>query len=42
LDVEVVLFADDTNIFVIDKDINTLQGKINRVMVQLESWFLKK
>jgi hypothetical protein len=40
-DAEVVLFADDTNILVIGKDINTLQRKINRVMIQLESWFLK-
>jgi hypothetical protein len=40
-DAEVVLFADDTNILVTDKDINTLQGKINRVMIQLESWFLR-
>jgi hypothetical protein len=37
----VVLFADDTNILVIDKNINTLQEKINRVMIQLESWFSK-
>jgi hypothetical protein len=35
---EVVLFADDTNILVIDKKINTLQEKINRVIIiQLES-----
>jgi hypothetical protein len=40
-DAEVVLFADDTNILVIDKDINTLQGKINRVIIHLETWFLK-
>jgi hypothetical protein len=33
----VVLFANDTNILVIDKNINTLQEKINRVMIQLES-----
>jgi hypothetical protein len=38
---EVVLFADDINILVIDKNINTLQEKINRVMIQLESWFSK-
>jgi hypothetical protein len=37
----VVRFADDTNILVIDKNINTLHGKINRVMIQLESWFSK-
>jgi hypothetical protein len=34
---EVVLFADDTNILVLDKNINTLQEKINKVMIQLES-----
>jgi hypothetical protein len=38
---EVVLFADDANILAIDKNINTLQEKINRVMIQLESWFSK-
>jgi hypothetical protein len=31
---EVILFADDTNILVIDKNINTLQGKTKRVMTQ--------
>jgi hypothetical protein len=36
----VVPFADDTNILIIDKNINTLK-KINRVMIQLESWFYK-
>jgi hypothetical protein len=30
---EVVLFADDTNILVIDKNEITLQGKIKRVMI---------
>jgi hypothetical protein len=38
---EVVLFADDINILVIYKNINTLREKINRVMIQLESWFSK-
>jgi hypothetical protein len=38
---EVVLFADVTNILVIDKNIHTLQEKVNRLMIQLESWFSK-
>ncbi|PNF29254.1 hypothetical protein B7P43_G10478, partial [Cryptotermes secundus] len=40
-DGEVVLFADDTNILVTDKNINILQDKIGEVMIQLESWFSK-
>jgi predicted ATP-grasp superfamily ATP-dependent carboligase len=35
-----VLFADDTNILVIDKNYTALQEKTNRVMEQLETWFL--
>ena len=38
---EVVFFADDTNILVIDKDKSILQDKIKRIMIQLESWFSK-
>jgi hypothetical protein len=38
---EVILFADDTNIIVIGKNIITLQEKIASVMIQLESWFSK-
>jgi hypothetical protein len=37
----VVLFADDTNILVIDKNKITLQEKIKGVISQLESWFSK-
>jgi hypothetical protein len=37
----VVLFADDTNILIRDKDINTLQERANRVIIQLETWFSK-
>jgi hypothetical protein len=36
---EMVLFADDTNILVIDKDKDALQQKINKVMKQLETRF---
>jgi hypothetical protein len=38
---EVVLFADDTNILVTDKNINTLQEKIARVMIHLDLGFQK-
>jgi hypothetical protein len=38
-DVKMVQFADDTNIFVIGKDMVELQHKIDRVMKQLEVWF---
>jgi hypothetical protein len=37
----VVLFVDDTNILITDKDINTVQERANRVMIQLETWFSK-
>jgi hypothetical protein len=36
---EMVLFADDTDILVIDKDKDALQQKINKVTKQLETWF---
>jgi hypothetical protein len=36
---EVVLFADDTNILLIEKNKNVLKDKIYKVMMQLESWF---
>jgi hypothetical protein len=36
---EVVIFADDTNILVTDKNKIALQEKVKRVMTQLESWF---
>jgi hypothetical protein len=41
LDAKVFLFADDTNILIRDNDINTLQERANRVMIQLETWFSK-
>jgi hypothetical protein len=36
---KMVLFADDTNILVIDKDEDALQQKIYKVMKQLRIWF---
>jgi hypothetical protein len=36
---EVVLFADDTNILVKEKNKNALQDKMDKVMIQLEVWF---
>jgi hypothetical protein len=36
---KVVLFADNTNILVIEKNRNALQDKIDKVMMQLETWF---
>jgi hypothetical protein len=40
-DVKMVLFADDTNILVTDKNLDALQLKLRRVMEQLEIWFQK-
>jgi hypothetical protein len=37
--VEVVLFADNTNILVIEKNKNALQDKIDKVIMQLKAWF---
>jgi hypothetical protein len=34
-----VLFADDINVLVIDKDKEVVQQKINRMLKQLETWF---
>jgi hypothetical protein len=36
---EVILFADDTNILLIDNSIGALNGRIKKVIDQLESWF---
>jgi hypothetical protein len=36
---KVVLFAEDTNILVIEKNKNALQDKIDKVMMQLEALF---
>jgi hypothetical protein len=38
---KLVLFADDTNIFVADKDEDALQHKILSIMKQLQIWFQK-
>ena len=34
-----VLFADDINILIIDKNIDTKQERLNRAMKQFETWF---
>jgi hypothetical protein len=36
---EMVLFTDDINVLVIDKDKEVVQQKINRMLKQLETWF---
>jgi len=40
--VKLVLFADDTNMLVVDKNEDALQQKILYVMKELEIWFKKK
>jgi hypothetical protein len=37
---KVVLFTDDTNILLIEKNLTSLKGKIEKVMKQSENWFL--
>jgi hypothetical protein len=37
---KVVLFTDDTNISLTEKNLISLKGKIRKVMKQLENWFL--
>jgi hypothetical protein len=39
--VKLVLFADDTNILVVEKNEDALQQKILYVMKELEIWFQK-
>jgi hypothetical protein len=39
LDTKVVLFTDDINIVLADKDVTRLQEKVNNTMKQIESWF---
>jgi len=34
-----VLFVHDINILIIGKNIDAIQGGLNRVMKQIESWF---
>jgi len=38
-DAKMVLFADDINILIIDKNIDTKQERLNRAMKQFETWF---
>jgi hypothetical protein len=35
----IVLFVDDTNILVSEKNLNTVQSRLNRVMKDLQMWF---
>jgi hypothetical protein len=36
---KIVLFADDTNIFISEANINNLQYKLNNAMNELQTWF---
>jgi hypothetical protein len=36
---KLVMFIDDINVLITDSDVGALQSKIDRVMVELESWF---
>ena len=36
-----ILYADDTNVLVVDRNEEALQTKLSLVMKQLEIWFLK-
>jgi len=36
-----ILYADDTNVLVVDKNETALQTKLSLVMKQLENWFFK-
>jgi len=38
---KLILYADDTNVVVIDKNEEALRTKLSLVMKQLEIWFLK-
>jgi len=38
-DAKIVLFADDVNICIIDKNTDAIPERINRVMKQFETWF---
>jgi hypothetical protein len=40
-DGQLVLFADDINLLVIERDESILQHKLNEVMKKLENWFKK-
>jgi len=34
-----VMFADDINVLIMDNDVGALQNKIDRVITELETWF---
>jgi len=38
---KLILYADDTNVLVVDKNEEALQTKLSLVMKQLENWFLR-
>jgi hypothetical protein len=38
-DAQLVLFADDINILLIDKNIDAVQARLSRVIKQFETWF---
>jgi len=38
-DAELVLFADDNNILIIDKNIDAVEERLNRLIKQFEVWF---
>ena len=38
-DAKLVLFADDINILIIEKNIDAVQARLNRVIKQFETWF---
>jgi len=38
-DAQLVLFADDINILIIDKNIDGVQARLKRVIKQFETWF---
>jgi hypothetical protein len=40
-EVKLILYADDTNVLVVDRNEEALQTKLSLVMKQLETWFLK-
>jgi hypothetical protein len=41
-DEKLVPLADDINRLIINKNIDAVQARLNRVIKQLETWFLKK
>jgi hypothetical protein len=39
LDAKLFLFADDINIIIMDKNIDALKARLNRLIKQFENWF---